>query len=270
MHNTSTEYKQMHNKNKIMGRILLYPSASSSSSFMTSSFIIQIFKMDKRFSKNWVLHIPHRLRDLLSMVRAWSLVAPIFSSLNMSRAYSSSQSLLKVITSFWHIFLEWMNPMILGGHSRRLSPLLHSPLLLLSLQVVLHSGSSHSSTVFSKPSSDLSSYLQIAWSRNQTSSVYLGKTLVVQVDSWLNQQWSSCPWPGSCVRLLASSPSRTGTSLLIYVSNSFSSERSYTSMLGICQLHQAYHQADVIDHFEMRTSNENRKRLDLTDLRCPS
>ena len=41
-------------------------------------------------------------------------------------------------------------------------------------------------------------------------------------------------------------------------------------MLGICQLHQAYHQADVIDHFEMRTSNEHSKGLDLTDLRCPS
>ena len=26
----------------------------------------------------------------------------------------------------------------------------------------------------------------------------------------------------------------------------------------------------MIDHFEMRTSNSNSKRLDLTDLRCPS
>ena len=30
-------------------------------------------------------------------------------------------------------------------------------------------------------------------------------------------------------------------------------------MLGIFQLYQAYHQADVIDHFETITSNENRK-----------
>ena len=59
---------------------------------------------------------PHHLRDLLCMVRAWSLIAPIFSYLIMSRASSSSQSLLKVITSFWHTFLERMNPMILGGH----------------------------------------------------------------------------------------------------------------------------------------------------------
>ena len=32
-------------------------------------------------------------------------------------------------------------------------------------------------------------------------------------------------------------------------------------MLGSCQIHQYYHQADVIDHFEMRTSNENRKKI---------
>ena len=66
--------------------------------------------MDKSFFKIWVLRIPHRLRDLLSMVRSWSSISPIFSSLPMSRAYSSSQSLLKIITSFWHTFLEWMNP----------------------------------------------------------------------------------------------------------------------------------------------------------------
>ena len=86
-------------------------------------------KMDKRFFKNWVLRIPHCLRDLLWIVRARSSVASIFFSLIMSRASScvrSSQSLLKVITSFWHTFLKWMNPMILGGHSRWPSPLLHS------------------------------------------------------------------------------------------------------------------------------------------------
>ena len=149
MHNTSTEYKQMHNKtiswndNWILificfiGRLLLEPSSSS---FIKSSFLIQILKMDKRFFKNWVLHIPHHLRYLLWIMKSWFLVAPILFSLNMSRTsfcVCSSQSLLKVITSFWHTFLEWMNPMILGGHSRWLSQLLHSPLLLLPLQVVL-------------------------------------------------------------------------------------------------------------------------------------
>ena len=146
MHNTSTEYKKMHNKiiswndNWVlificfMGRLLLEPSASSSYSFIIS---YPNDEMDKRFFKSWVLRIHHRLRDLLWMVRAWSSVYPIFSSLIMSRDSSSSQSLLKVITSFWHTFLEWMNPMIMGVHSRWLSPLLHSPLLLLPLQVVL-------------------------------------------------------------------------------------------------------------------------------------
>ena len=111
-----------------VGRFLLDPSASSYSSFMTSLFLIQALNMDKRFFKNWVLHIPHSLRDLLWMVRAWSSIAPIFSSLIMSQASSSSQSLLKVITSFQYKFLEWMNPMILGGY--------HSFCILL-LQVVL-------------------------------------------------------------------------------------------------------------------------------------
>ena len=109
----------------IHNRIIFYPNS----------------KVDKRFFKSWVLHIPHRLRDLLWIVRAWSSVAPIFSSLIMSWASSSyvcsSQSLLKVITSFWHTFIAWMNPMILGGHSRLLSPLLCSPLLLLLLHVVI-------------------------------------------------------------------------------------------------------------------------------------
>ena len=150
MHNTSTEYKQVHNKtiswndNWILificfvGRHLL--SASSSSLFITSSFIIQMLNMDKRLFKNWVLHIPHRLRDLLWIMRAWSSVSPILFSLIMSRYSSyvcSFQILLKVINSFWHTLLEWMNPMILGGHPRWLSQLLHSPLLLLLLQVVL-------------------------------------------------------------------------------------------------------------------------------------
>ena len=74
-----------------------------------------------------------------------------------------------------------------------------------------------SSICFIRSSSDVCYFLQIAWSRNQTSlSVSLGKTLVVKVDPWLNQQWSSWPWPSSFgVRLWASSPSRTGTSLLM-------------------------------------------------------
>ena len=46
-------------------------------------------RMDKKFFKSWDLHIPHRLRDLIWKVRAWSSVASIFSSLLMGRASSS-------------------------------------------------------------------------------------------------------------------------------------------------------------------------------------
>ena len=93
MHNTSIGYKQIHKKTIswndnwilificFMGRILLEPSALSSSSFIIASFLIH---MDKRFFKSWVLHIHHRLRDLLWIMSAWSSVAPIFSSLIMS------------------------------------------------------------------------------------------------------------------------------------------------------------------------------------------
>ena len=131
---TSTEYKQICNQtiswndNRILmficfvGRLLLL--ASSSSLFIIASFLIQMLNMDKSFFKNWVLHIPHHLRDLLWIMTALSSVAPKFSSLIMGWASScvcSSQSLLKVITSFFHTFLEWRNPMILGGHSRWLS-----------------------------------------------------------------------------------------------------------------------------------------------------
>ena len=85
-----------------------------------------------------------------------------------------------------------MNPKILGGHSRWLSPLLHSSIWeTLMTAWSLHSISSLPSTGFLRSYSDLCYFLQITWSRNQTSSVSLWKTLVVQVDPWLNQPWSS-------------------------------------------------------------------------------
>ena len=120
MHNTSTEYKQMYNKTIswndnwilificFMGSLLLQPLASSSSSFI---IYYPNDKMDKRFFKSWFLRIPHRLRDLLWMVRALSSIAPIFSSLIMSRAsfcVHSSQSLVK-INQFLVAHIPWMN-----------------------------------------------------------------------------------------------------------------------------------------------------------------
>ena len=56
--------------------------------------------MDKRLFKSLVLHILHHLRDLLWMVRTWSSIAPIFSSLFTKSAESN------------HFLLEhipWMN-----------------------------------------------------------------------------------------------------------------------------------------------------------------
>ena len=131
MHNTSTEYTQMYNKTIswndnwivificFVGILLLESSTSSSSSFMVA----------------WLQELSSSYSPLLegSSLEGESLIFSCFHLL-MSRASSSSWSLLKVITSFWHKFLEWMNPMILGGHSRWPSPLLHSS---LPLQVVL-------------------------------------------------------------------------------------------------------------------------------------
>ena len=115
MHNTITEYKQMHNKiiswndNWIlificfMGILLLESSASLSSSFIVS---YPNSRVDKKFFKSWDLHIPHWLRDLLWMVRAWFSVSPIFSSLLMSRASSYSS----------HEWIPWSWESIQGGH----------------------------------------------------------------------------------------------------------------------------------------------------------
>ena len=123
-----------------VGRLLLEPSTSSSTSFITTSFLIQILRWIRGSS---------RIESSVFLIAwgvffgSWELdlrLLPYSISIIMSQ-YSyyvrSSQSLLKVITSFWHTFLKWMNPIILGGYSRWPSPLLHSSLLLLPLQVVL-------------------------------------------------------------------------------------------------------------------------------------
>ena len=152
MHNTLNKYKQMHNKtiswndNWILififfvGRLLLDPSASSSYSFLITSFLIQMLiwirgsSMDESsvFLISWGIFFGSWELDLQLLPYSLSLI--------MSQASScvhSSQSLLKVITSFWNTFLEWMNPMILEGHSGWLSQFLYSLLLHPLLQVVL-------------------------------------------------------------------------------------------------------------------------------------
>ena len=139
----------------------------------------------------------------------------------------------------------------------------------------LHSGSSHSSTGFLKWYFNLCSSLQIAWSRNK--NIYLG---VFRKDT-CGIRWSLIE---SAMVFLAltkfflckafSLISLWNWNLSTYVGVQFNflqeTVRSNTSMVGSWEFHQACQQAGLISHFEMRTSNVNSKRLDLTDLRCPS
>ena len=84
-----------------MGRLLLESSASSSSLFIISSFLIQMLRWIRGSSR----------LDVFIFLIAWGIffewweidlqLLPYSSSLLMSEAYSSSQSQLKVITSFW-------------------------------------------------------------------------------------------------------------------------------------------------------------------------
>ena len=187
--------------------------------------------MDKIFFKSWVLRIPHRFEgsslDGESLIFSWSHF--LFSY------YQSSFFFLCVLfleSAESNHFLLAHIPRMNESHDPRrpfkeaittsafstFSSTTTSCSLIWEMTVwSLHSGSSHSSTGFLRSHSNLCSSLQISWSRNQTSlSVSLGNTLVVQFDLWLNQQWSSWPWPSSFgVRLWASSPSGTRTSLLM-------------------------------------------------------
>ena len=139
----------------------------------------------------------------------------------------------------------------------------------------LHSGSSHSSTAFSKWYFDLFSSLQISWSRN--INIYLD----VFRKYTCGIRWSLIE---SAMVFLALTKfflckafilvSLWNWNLSTYVGVQFhflqETVRSNTSMVGSWQFHQSCHQAGVISHFEMRTSNVNSKILDLINLRCPS
>ena len=129
MHNTSTKYKQMHKKQyheMTIEYLSLFVSWVYSLNFIFIIFLIHNSiasypnaKIDKRFFKNWVLHIPHRLRDLPWIMRAWYSVASLLLLwVELLLVCALPKVLQKVINSFWHTFLEWMNPIILGGHSR--------------------------------------------------------------------------------------------------------------------------------------------------------
>ena len=126
MHNTSIEYKQVHNQtiswndNRILificlvGRLLLEPLASSSSSFTTTSFLIQMLRWIRGSSSiesfifliawaiffgSWELDL-QLLPPSLSLIMSWD-----------SSCVHSSQILLKVIN-----FLLQHNPQMNESH----------------------------------------------------------------------------------------------------------------------------------------------------------
>ena len=118
--------------NCFVGKIHLDHCTLSSSSFMKSSFLIQMIRWIRGSS---------RIEFFIFLI-AWGIFFEWWE-LDLQFLPSSSSPLwveMKVITSFWHTFFSWMNPTILGGHSRWPSPLLYSSLLLLPLQVVLWFG----------------------------------------------------------------------------------------------------------------------------------
>ena len=107
----------------LVGRLLLVPSASSSSSFTTASFLIQMMRWIRGsswvesfiFLITWGIFFESWEIDLQFLPYSPKLnypcFSPIFSSLIMSRASScvhSSQSPLKVI-NFLLAQIPWMN-----------------------------------------------------------------------------------------------------------------------------------------------------------------
>ena len=131
-----------------------------------------------------------------------------------------------------------MNPMILGGHSTWLSPLLHSPLLLLPLQVVLwFERPLQSMTVWSLHSrffTFFNCFLKVIFRFMFFPSNSLVKESKISLGVFREEtrgiRWSLIESTMIFLTLtkfflckaLASSPSRTGTFPLMQVSNSFS------------------------------------------------
>ena len=181
-----------------MGR-LLEPSTSSSSSFIIASFLIQMLRWIRGSSRVVLQELSSSYSSFLEG-----------SSLDGERLIFSCSHLL--FSSFFflcvlfpesaksnHFLLAHIFQMNESHDSGR-------PFKVAITTSTFFTSSFTSSICFLGSYSDVCSFLQIAWSRNQTSlSISLGKTLVVQVDPSLNQQWSSWPWPSSSgVRLWAS------------------------------------------------------------------
>ena len=136
-----------------VGRLLLDYSASSSSSFMKSSFLIQMIRFSLRI-------------EFFIFLIAWGIFFEWWE-LDLQLLPSSFFFFPKSVESNYFLLAHilFMNES-------------HDPGRPFKVAITTSAfWTSHSSIVFSNPSSDLSSYLQIAWSMNQTSSVSLGRHL---------------------------------------------------------------------------------------------
>ena len=170
---------------RFVGRLLLEPSASAYSSFMTSSFLIQMLRWIRGSSRFEPFIFPHRLRDILWMVRAWSshLLFSYYESIFFLCVLFPEST---EINHFLLAHIPHMNESHDPGRPFKVaittfafstsSSTTTSCSLVWEMAVwSLHSGSSHSSTGFLSSYSDLCSSLQIAWSRNKKYSVSLGR-----------------------------------------------------------------------------------------------
>ena len=165
-----------------VGRLLLEPSSSS---FIITSFLIQMLI--------WII-VSSRVESFVLILIAWGIFFGLwelylqllpFSLLLFESSFFLCALFLESIEGnhFLLAHIPRMNKSHdLGRPFKVLITISHYLLLHSLLQVVLwferplynmtvwslHSGSLHSSTSFSKSSSNLGSSLQIAWSRNQT------------------------------------------------------------------------------------------------------
>ena len=165
----------MHNKKISLNTYLLFVS-------WVDSFLIILLhheiiisypndKMDKGFFRNWVLHIPRHLRDLLWMERAWYSIAPIFFFLELAESNHFLLAHIPHMNESHDHGRPFKVVITISALSTSSSTASSCSLIwdtLVNTVWSLHSGSSHSLTGSSKSSSDLWSFLQIIYLGNQT------------------------------------------------------------------------------------------------------
>jgi len=199
-----------------VGRLLLDHSASSSSSFMKSSFLIQMIR--------WIRG-SLRIEFFIFLI-AWGI---FFEWWELDLQLLPSFFFSSYETSFFFFPKSVESNYFLLAHILCMNES-HDPGRPFKVAITTSAFSTSSSTASSCSAFWIFTFFNcflkaIFWFKFLSSNSLVkesnifgvfGETLVVQVDSWLNQQWSSWPWPSSsCVRFLASSPSGTRTSILM-------------------------------------------------------